>query len=136
MANALFDNQLDLIRGPGFYAYDYLDRMDPNRTVESMMQHAIDDFLMDKAKHDSSRPIISNKSGTYETNVKLNRETTLQLKKEFELVKTNSTEFGSFGFPLQGQKVCVLNANGGVKTQDLQKILIQFGAQPIAHPSE
>jgi hypothetical protein len=34
---------------------------------------------------------------------------------------------------LRGKKVCVLSGNSTISSQDLQKILISFGAQPVPH---
>jgi hypothetical protein len=74
----------------------------------------------------------------HEANVMLNRKRRNQfhLKRGNEIVRpTNINEIGQYSNALKGQKVCVLNANQGINTQDLQKILISLGATPIANSS-
>jgi hypothetical protein len=84
-----------------------------------------------------SRPMID-ENDPHEANVILNRKRRNQfhLKKGNEIVRPmNTNEIGQYSNALKGQKVCVLNANQGISTQDLQKILISLGATPIANSS-
>jgi hypothetical protein len=64
------------------------------------------------------------------------RRNELHLKESNKLVPANGPEKGSLSRALEGHKVCVLNAENGTSTQELQKILITLGATTIANPSE
>jgi len=80
----------------------------------------------------------------HEANIILNKKRKMQqinLKSSIKLINSRETEKlrrEEFQIcnKLENVKVCVLNANEGYTTQQLQKILIELGAIPIANPSK
>lgn len=74
----------------------------------------------------------------HEAIVQLNRRKRFQfqLSERDRLVKCNATERNRYSRALRGKKVCVLNASREVGAHELQKVLIGFGATPVANPSK
>ncbi|CAK5085936.1 unnamed protein product [Meloidogyne enterolobii] len=103
------------------------------------------DSVVDVANFDErlrSRPMID-EDDEHEANIILNKKRKMQqinLKPSIKLINSRETEkLRSEEFQicneLENVKVCVLNANEGYTTQQLQKILIELGAIPIANPT-
>lgn len=83
-----------------------------------------------------SRPMID-ETDAHEAIVQLNRRKRFQfqLSERDRLVKCNATERNRYSRALRGKKVCVLNASREVGAHELQKVLIGFGATPVANPT-
>ncbi|CAK5112484.1 unnamed protein product [Meloidogyne enterolobii] len=103
------------------------------------------DSVVDVANFDErlrSRPMID-EDDEHEANIILNKKRKMQqinLKPSIKLINSRETEKlrrEEFQIcnKLENVKVCVLNANEGYTTQQLQKILIELGAIPIANPT-
>uniref|UniRef100_A0A1I8BWD1 BRCT domain-containing protein n=1 Tax=Meloidogyne hapla TaxID=6305 RepID=A0A1I8BWD1_MELHA len=84
-----------------------------------------------------SRPMID-EDDEHEANIILNKKLQqINLKSSICLINSKEKEKLKelICNKLENVKVCVLNANEGYTTQQLQKILIELGAIPIANPT-
>lgn len=83
-----------------------------------------------------SRPLV-NEDDLHEASLLLNRKrrTNFELPENNKLIK--NTEINKIiDLSLNEKRVCVLNGNKNANVQELQKILLSFGATIVANPSK